>query len=1791
MKILFYCGIHNLVNFSRIRPYFDMCYGFDANPDKVVNAGNMYKNDPNVKFIYGALTEKSGEDVEFTITTNWDPASSLGMPNPEFGHMISGLLTSQKKIKVPAINLHDFCITNNIQEIDTLITDLQGMDLTVLKSLKDMIQKGQIREIQCEVEPDNTPPRYLGIPESKFSDFTELLSENYDVLWIDPVSPQQAEAAWEMDVRWRVKGEKSSDHIEFIMERELLVPKVLPNSFLKSYSQYGEDVVIDALLSHKKTGVYIDIGANDPDVISNTKLFYNRGWCGINIEPEPNLHAKLCEKRVRDINLKVGVGPEAGTMTFYRMSADTLSSFNKQAAIQAGKIYGAALVSEEPAPVVKLVDILESHLKGQKIDFLSVDAEGYDLAVLKSNDWNRYRPSLIIIEINVGGNEIVQFLEQHDYLLVFDNRTNGIFVSKEFCTTIDHSIPIRGELAKLEQEFNLRTVIPHPGSRHRFTINIVYGHLRPNYVTEVHRGNVSILWSQLPIEGCDHYAYHNSFSYRGKRPGLNILVMLEPAVVLPGEFDERVWKHFDYVFTLFDALIGQDNRFKKILFPRADGSTKEPVTEMPRQRELLYPLMGRKNAICMISGNKHSHVPGELYSKRIEVAEWFSKNSAIPFDVYGRTAFQMTNYCGAIPDGQKISVLKQYRYSLCFENTNHQTLSAGYITEKILDCFEARTVPIYLGASNIGDYISEECFIDFRRFAGLGELDNYLRNMSQKEYEGYVSAIDAWIINGNLRKYSSYALYDSLVEVCAGASSKSLDTLFDGDRTWTEGKAVPPTVRAWQFISNPVMWSWKHLSSASPPELYNNKIIREQLISRIQGLMVPAVRDHKFSLIRKKPAIKVLVAGAKYNSGNAQRGYDYNWWNMYDALNRFEDVQVQFYDFVTEAQQRGVAGMSDRLMEIVRKEQFDLFLYSPFNIHADILPEALRSITDHTDTQTIIWMNDDRHSFDYNAQHWAPCVDHIITTSHEDIGKYQQAGFGHKVIKSQWAFNPFTYQQMPGVRTRDMSFVGSAKDNRSDIIEKIRQNRFAIDVFGFGWPGSMDIPYQDMVRIYNQTKINLNIGDSIGSDDHKISKRIFEIPGCRGFLLTTPADHLEEYYEPDREVVLASSPEELIDKSMYYLSHVHEREVIAQRGYERTIAEHTWTHRLLGIFNHVGFPANAKTLPHVSPSPFLQSIPPAPVNSLSSSIDTLQSNNLGDNESIMTSIIVLAYNQIQYTRLCVESILHYTTGHYELLLVDNGSTDGTYEYFESVKTFHPNTRIIRNYQNRNVEYLGNYVASLTLGKYIVAVTNDTIVHEGWLHNFIGQIESAPDIAMVGPRSNNISGPQAAQAEYDTLEAYQTFAAEWGKNHKGSNFETQRVVGMLYIIKKEILERIGGWDPDLPTNGRDGGYGFSDDDLTLRLLLAGYRLIVANDVFIHHFGSVTTSRYRADMFGPSQNINKEKYFIKLNKNERIEVGQQGKLTLMPYEPDDLIPVAENTVIRFPRIAIVERGGGTSIPADHLRSYTSIAEFYRGEIISPGGDPIQPWLIETMTKGQYDFIVLIDKKLNPSQEKVRAIIDIALGYPDAAITVPTGNYAPLTHAHRTGNGKSVEIIQYADMSISVINGKLIRPCIQGLAISNNDEEMFWFLQRRVRGEGFFIIKAGGIVVDADIPCNHHSYDTHTLPEQLVQDKKLTEAISIYKDDLSKDPTFAESLYKLACIAKELHNISEALQYAVDSLEIDPHYIQTYIFLSRYFLEQGDMKDAEDVIRLANLKQPGNPEVQQVVAEFEQRKNNSY
>lgn len=261
---------------------------------------------------------------------------------------------------------------------------------------------------------------------------------------------------------------------------------------------------------------------------------------------------------------------------------------------------------------------------------------------------------------------------------------------------------------------------------------------------------------------------------------------------------------------------------------------------------------------------------------------------------------------------------------------------------------------------------------------------------------------------------------------------------------------------------------------------------------------------------------------------------------------------------------------------------------------------------------------------------------------------------------------------------------------------------------------------------------------------------------------------------------------------------------------------------------------------------------------------------------MMTTIILTAYNKLNYTKLAVESLLANTRdSYYELFLIDNGSTHDTYEYFQSVRNYHTHLQIIRFEENQIVEDAANMAASRATGKYLVMATNDIVFPKRWLECALTHLERTPDLGMLGVRSNSIGDPVALlPATYKTLDEFQEVAEAWSRDHHGEKFFTQRVVGMLAVMRAEAFNEVGGFDPELPTNGKDGGYGFSDDDLCIRMILNGWKLAIANDILVHHFGSVTVDRSK---ISAGMEINKKKFMEKLRKNPDVDISSDGRLT--------------------------------------------------------------------------------------------------------------------------------------------------------------------------------------------------------------------------------------------------------------------------------------------------------------------------
>lgn len=234
----------------------------------------------------------------------------------------------------------------------------------------------------------------------------------------------------------------------------------------------------------------------------------------------------------------------------------------------------------------------------------------------------------------------------------------------------------------------------------------------------------------------------------GLQPPQLVLFLLEPQVVLPQQYDPRVWELYGTIFTFLDNLVDNKKVFE-MYYPQGQALFDS------------VPQWNERKFLTLINANKYSYVENELYSRRRRAIRYFedqpdfdlygygwNDNGALNLGVAGQAFRQCQpfrfladsisgwhkspSYRGSITD--KYETLKKYKFCLAFEN---EEKTKGYITEKIFDCLLSGTIPIYLGADNITDYIPADCFIDLRKFSGFPALEKYLRSITEQEYRQY----------------------------------------------------------------------------------------------------------------------------------------------------------------------------------------------------------------------------------------------------------------------------------------------------------------------------------------------------------------------------------------------------------------------------------------------------------------------------------------------------------------------------------------------------------------------------------------------------------------------------------------------------------------------------------------------------------------------------------------------------------------------------------------------------------------------------------------------------------------------------------------------------------------------------------------------------------------------------------------------------------------------------------------------------------------------------------------------
>jgi len=226
------------------------------------------------------------------------------------------------------------------------------------------------------------------------------------------------------------------------------------------------------------------------------------------------------------------------------------------------------------------------------------------------------------------------------------------------------------------------------------------------------------------------------------------------------------------------------------------------------------------------------------------------------------------------------------------------------------------------------------------------------------------------------------------------------------------------------------------------------------------------------------------------------------------------------------------------------------------------------------------------------------------------------------------------------------------------------------------------------------------------------------------------------------------------------------------------------------------------------------------------------------------------------TRFCLPALVRHTRRPWELIVIDNGSTDGTGIYLAGVQDVaQVPVTVMSNARNLGFPAAINQGLKAARGDYLVLLNNDAVVTDGWLNQLTSLAEMDSElttkntkdtkgengrgdrqrmrIGMAGPMSNYASPPQLVEnLPYANLEEMHAFARRWREEHRGQWFTVGKLSGFCLLMKRAVYEAIGGLDEQF-------GLGlFDDDDLAERARRAGFELAVAHDLFVHHYGSRT-----------------------------------------------------------------------------------------------------------------------------------------------------------------------------------------------------------------------------------------------------------------------------------------------------------------------------------------------------------------
>jgi GT2 family glycosyltransferase len=497
----------------------------------------------------------------------------------------------------------------------------------------------------------------------------------------------------------------------------------------------------------------------------------------------------------------------------------------------------------------------------------------------------------------------------------------------------------------------------------------------------------------------------------------------------------------------------------------------------------------------------------------------------------------------------------------------------------------------------------------------------------------------------------------------------------------------------------------------------------------------------------------------------------------------------------------------------------------------------------------------------------------------------------------------------------------------------------------------------------------------------------------------------------------------------------------------------------------------------------------------------------------LVSVIVPCFDQLEFTQGCVASLHRQSRHSWELIAVDNGSTDGTAEYLRGVHDASAHrVEILTNAENRGFPAACNQGLARARGEFLVLLNNDTVVTDAWLEMLVALADSDPKLGMVGPMSNYATPPQLVEdVPYGDLEAMHRFASKWRTEHRGKWLTVPKLSGFCVLIQRAAFEAVGGLDE------RFGLGLFDDDDLGLRMRRAGYDLAVARDLFIHHHGSRTFAGAGIDTASLLRE-NQAKFAAKWGES----AGPPGRaVTLKPWSGSEAAPPLPPGRPRV-SLTMIVRDEEANLPAclgsaaglfDEIVVVDTGSKDRTIEIARSFGAKVFefPWVDDFAAArnealrhatGDYAFWLDADDVVEPDQrERLRKLLGgLEAGDPAAYVVKCSCD------ADRSGGGATV---------------------VDHVRLFPRRPEIRWAY--RVHEQILPAVRKAGVPVRwSDVTVRHTGYvDPAVRGRKLERDQALLEA------ELAKDPSEPFVLFNLGGIALERSRWREALDYFRRSL----------------------------------------------------------